>query len=139
MTKRPLYQVLAGKVAWNPPAGLFTQQRAEEIKRLLDELPSGSGWDMGTKLDGPASSAEKLVLYGEFHHMNDGGYYDGWTDHQIIVTPSLQSGFKLRITGRDRNQIKDYLYEMFDFALRQETEEYSEKVAERIKAQEGAK
>lgn len=45
--------------------------------------------------------------------------YDGWTDHTVIVTPSLRSGFDIRITGRDRNQTKEYLYEVFDSALRE--------------------
>lgn len=125
MSSKQLFQVLATKIAWRPPVGSeFMAQRSDEIKRLLDELPSGSGWDLGTKLDEDESTPEKLVLYGEFHHMNEYGMYDGWTAHKIIVTPSLQYGFDLRITGRDRNQIKEYLHEMFDHALRQEVAEW---------------
>jgi hypothetical protein len=45
--------------------------------------------------------------------MNEGGYYDGWTEHQVIITPSLQHGFDVRVTGQDRNEIKDYLAELF--------------------------
>jgi hypothetical protein len=51
--------------------------------------------------------------------MNDNGMYDGWTTHQVIVTPSLAFGFTLKITGRDRNQIKDYLSETYHYALEQ--------------------
>lgn len=123
--QKPLYQVLATKLAWEPPAGSdFVQQRHDEIRRLLALLPSGSGWDLGTKL-ADESGPDRIVLYGEWHHMNDGGYYDGWTAHQIIVTASLANGFTLRITGRNRNDIKDYLHETFDYALRQMTDEWS--------------
>ena len=90
---------------------------------IMDEtakLPSGSGIDSGVKFNFDVSTPEKLVFTFGYHHMNDGGYYDGWTDHQLIVTPSLQFGFHIRITGRDRNQVKDYLYETFQYALDEE-------------------
>lgn len=80
-------------------------------------LPSGGGFDCGAKLDLDESTAEKLVLTTEFHHMNDGGMYDGWTGHRVIVTPSLQFGFSLRIAGRDRSQIKEYMHDVFQSAL----------------------
>jgi hypothetical protein len=84
--------------------------RAEEICK---EGPSGSGWDEGTKIDLDASTGEKIVLRGSWHHMNEHGYYDGWTDHAIYVRPSLVFGIELRITGRDRNSVKEYLHVMF--------------------------
>jgi hypothetical protein len=34
----------------------------------------------------------------------------------VTVTGSLLSGINLKISGRDRNQIKDYLHDMFDVA-----------------------
>jgi hypothetical protein len=52
--------------------------------------------------------------------MNDGGYYDGWTEHTVILTASLTSGFDIKITGRDKNSIKDHLYETFSLALQKE-------------------
>lgn len=106
------------------------QKHTETIQQLVrDILPSGSGWDDGTNIDWDESHADKLVFYGGFHHMDEGGGYDGWTYHKIIVTPSLSFGFHLRITGSDfpnrpmaplsnRNDIKDYLHEIFDCALR---------------------
>ena len=39
-------------------------------------------------------------------------------EHQIIVTPDLEFGISLRITGLDRNDIKDYLAEVFYCALK---------------------
>lgn len=52
--------------------------------------------------------------------MDENGFYDGWTEHQVIITPDLQFGFNLRITGLNQNDIKDHLYELFDDALRQD-------------------
>jgi hypothetical protein len=54
--------------------------------------------------------------------MNDGGFYDGWTDHSVIVTPSLVEGFNLRVTGRNRKDIKEYIAEQFCMALDQDIE-----------------
>ena len=85
-------------------------------------MPSGSGIDSGTWLDLDAClrhPGERLVFYAPFHHMNEGGMYDGWTEHMVIVTPSLWHDFDLRITGRDRNDIKEYLHEVFHAALMQ--------------------
>jgi hypothetical protein len=93
-----------------------------EIEKVMREMPSGSGIDCGTKLY-PGSTGEKIVLLVEYHHMNENGYYDGRTYHNIIVKPSLQFGFSLRVTGRDKNQIKDYLAEVYDSALREEWKE----------------
>lgn len=88
------------------------------IEQLVyDFLPSGSGWDNGTKIDWDHSTDEKIVLYGSFHHMNADGYYDGWTAHTITVRPSLIFSLNLSISGRNRNDIKECLYQMFDSDL----------------------
>lgn len=87
-------------------------------------MPSGSGIDCGTRLDIAASTPEKLVFKTAYHHMNSGGFYDGWTQHRIIVKPSLGFGLRISISGPDRNDVKDYLHECFDQALRAEVEEF---------------
>ena len=50
--------------------------------------------------------------------MNENGYYDGWTEHTVTVTPALSGEFHLRISGRNRNDIKDMIHESFDHLLR---------------------
>lgn len=89
---------------------------------VKNHMPSGSGVDSGTKFDVDAClrNPERLVFTFGYHHMNESGMYDGWTHHKAIVTPSLQFGFKLRITGPDRNGIKEYLHDLFSTALDQE-------------------
>jgi hypothetical protein len=91
------------------------QERLAAIVR--EYMPSGAGWDNGTSLDENKSTSEKLVFLGGFHHMDEHGGYDGWTQHEIIVRPSLQFGITVRVTGRDRNDIKNYLGDIFHEAL----------------------
>jgi hypothetical protein len=93
-------------------------QRIQQLEQLL---PSGSGIDCGTIIDLEQSHAEKLVMRADFHHVY-GGMYDGWTGHIITVTPSFR-GINLRISGRNRNDIKEYLYDTYDYALKQEVSE----------------
>jgi len=86
----------------------------EKIEEIIDNYaPSGSGFDNGTYFDYDNSKKDKLIFATSFHHMNESGYYDGWTDHKIIITPSLVLGFDMRITGKDKRMIKDYIGDMF--------------------------
>jgi len=123
----PLYQELsslllaiencekAGNHEWH-------SKHRDNIKSLVSDLmPSGSGIDSGTSFDFDASKPERLVLSFGYHHMDEGGGYDGWTYHTAVVKPSLAFDFDLRITGPDRNGIKDYLHECYEVALREET------------------
>lgn len=86
------------------------------LKQLADQLPSGSGLDRGTKIDLDRSRADRIVLIAPFHHMNEHGHYDGWTDHVIIVRPAF-GGIQVDVRGRNRNGIKDYLAEVYHHAL----------------------
>ena len=105
-----------------------------QLGQLMKQAPSGSGIDCGTKIRmepnvtnskhsrcynhiSLASTGERLIFDTSYHHMDDVGYYDGWTEHTITVTGSLTSGFKLAISGRDRNDIKEYLHEVYSFWL----------------------
>lgn len=98
------------------------ESRAEKML-LLEEWvrshgPSGSGIDTGTKLE--RSTSERIVLRCEFHHMNDAGYYTGWTSHTVIVKPSFCTGIEVSITGHDKNQIKEYLGDVYYQWLKEE-------------------
>lgn len=97
----------------------WLQRSTETLLRLVKEyMPSGAGFDSGTTIDLDKSNGEKLVFHTSFHHMNDGGYYDGWTEHTVTVKPSLFDKFTLSISGRDRNQIKDHIHDAFYWPLR---------------------
>jgi hypothetical protein len=87
-----------------------------------NKMPSGSGWDLGTRLGFDDSTPEKLRFYGGFHHMDEHGGHDGWTDHSITVTPSLVHEIKIDVGGQDRDDINDYLHQLFYDALLSEAD-----------------
>jgi hypothetical protein len=87
------------------------------IEKIMERAPHGSGFDSGTKIDLKNSTGEKIIFTTSFHHMNDGGYYDGWTEHTITVRPSMRFGFTMTISGRDRNDTKDFISECFESFL----------------------
>jgi hypothetical protein len=105
---------------------LRTYWAEEWERRILETVkngPSGSGIDSGTQIDLDKSTQNKLIFNTAYHHMNEGGYYDGWTEHEVIVTPDLCFEFNLKITGRNRNDIKEYLHEVYSTWI---DEEYPE-------------
>jgi hypothetical protein len=122
---KPLYQELAQLVAARlrclADVNPWAEKHEQRIMNLVSEyMPSGSGFDNGTLLDWELSNGNKLVFTTSYHHMNDTGMYDGWTEHDVIVKPDLQFGFELCISGHNRNDIKDYIAEAFEYALRTE-------------------
>ena len=97
----------ANNAEWGPIA----RERLEQLVRML---PHGSGIDSGTEL--VSADSTKIVLTAGFHHMNDGGYYDGWTEHRITIRPTF-GGLEVTISGRNRNDIKEYLRAVYSCAL----------------------
>ena len=89
----------------------INSDKEDRIKEIMEGAPRGSGFDSGTTL-GDKSSNKKLIFYTEYHHMNDCGFYDGWTDHTITVTPGFY-GLNLVVAGKNLNDIKDYIDNVF--------------------------
>jgi hypothetical protein len=135
MKVRYLYSEIASTVdAWkrctskdaNQMQSAFGARHEDALGMMADMLPSGSGFDSGTKIDLEHSHGGKLVLTTSYHHMNDNGYYCGWTEHTVTVTPSF-GGFNIRVSGRNRNDIKDYISDTFCHALGRELTETEHK------------
>lgn len=119
---RQLVTILASKIDARlrciKLGNLWAEKHEAMVEALVREhMPSGSGFDAGTTLDLGESTGERLVFNTSFHHMNDVGSYDGWTEHKITVRGSLVHGFLLTIGGRNRRGIKDYMGEVFYGAL----------------------
>lgn len=94
--------------------------QGEVLERLLDLLPSGSGLDSGVKLK---HCDNKRIVFGcDYHHMDDNGFYCGWSLHDCVIRADLSEfgGFSLKITGRDKRQIKEYLADTLNYALQRE-------------------
>jgi hypothetical protein len=123
--KRTLLQHIASLIVarLNCQANGNTEWRDKHEETLAfiaaNLLPSGSGVDSGSDILLDHCTTNRIVLACSFHHMNEGGYYDGWTHHTIVLTPSFD-GFNLRVTGTDRNQIKEYLADLFHNCLSEE-------------------
>lgn len=125
----PLYKLIAAAITArsncmnHEPTNTEWKSKWEDLLTSIQNncLPSGAGFDNGTTIDIEASTGEKLVLRTSFHHMNDNGMYDGWTEHTVIVRPSLQFGVSILISGQNRNGIKEYMYDVFDQCLTEST------------------
>jgi hypothetical protein len=67
-------------------------------------MPSGSAAGSASsylEFDQSKSTGNRLVSRDtSFHHMTESGIYDGWTEHQVIVTPSLASAIDLAHHGQ---------------------------------------
>lgn len=99
-----------------------------KLKNIMQSAPRGSGFDSGTMFLADDSSRRKLVFYTEYHHMTDTGYYDGWTEHKITVMADLICGYIVTISGRNRNDIKDYIREVISCWLDSEVDWLTGKV-----------
>jgi hypothetical protein len=106
-------------------------QHLDMLRRLSDALPSGAGIDSGTSIDHVDSKTDRICLVTSFHHMNANGFYDGWTNHTITVRPSFLFGVDLKISGRNRNDVKEYLAELFDQALQADAPEWCQPIGAR--------
>jgi hypothetical protein len=118
---KTLYQEIASRIqAYNNciKSGNteWEHKHLDVLTKLESHLPSGSGFDSGTQIDVDRSNDKRIILTTSFHHMDEYGGYDGWTEHEIWITPSFQ-GIDLRITGRDLNEFKDYCYQTFEYCL----------------------
>ena len=122
---KPLYQAFAmtldayqrcmvryGDKAW-------TDRHLSTIIELQKYLPQGAGFDKGTVLKVQDSTPEHLVFKTSFHHMDDLGCYSGWTEHEVIVTPSLIYDIKIDIRGENRDNIHELIGDTFSYSLDQ--------------------
>lgn len=94
---------------------------ADENLRYVEKnfLPSGSGIDNGCEIYKYRIVSNKLLSFSikfGYHHMNDAGYYTHWTEHVATITPDWE-GFRIKISGSNKNGLKEYLYDTFQLAL----------------------
>ena len=128
-----VYQVIARRLDaylnCQKASNTWAEKHKETIDNIMASAPSGYGIDSGTAFDDKLSKPDRLIFLTEYHHkyyrpqLDERGMYNGWTVHEIIVTPSLKFGFDIRVTGQDRNDIKDYLAEVYHEWLDSEAEE----------------
>ena len=100
----------------------WAEKHGDRIDALINSLPSGSGIDSSTRL--LKSSGERIVIASSYHAMDEHGFYDGWIEYRVAIMPSLRFGFVIKIVGNfgKRQDIKDYLYDIYDEAFKQEVQ-----------------
>lgn len=105
---------------------LWQHRSAYSLRQIMMRAPSGSGIDCGTKLmpfdykgdyPEPEYKGGALKFFVEYHHMDENGFYDGWTNHTVTVKASLIHGIDIHISGKDRNGIKEYLADVYSVWL----------------------
>jgi len=92
---------------------------------LLEILPHGSGidckWQFTTQANG------KIRAVNAFHCMDENGYYCGYQDFAVKLDPKLSAhefilSFQYQRHLAERYQLRDFLNDTFDYALRRELE-----------------
>lgn len=104
----------------NSGMGEWMRTHAARLDQLAREfLPSGSGFDNGTTIVPDKCDAGRLVFRTAFHHMDENGFYCGWTHHVVTARPSLIGGYTVSVSGSNRNDIREFIADTFHAALSQ--------------------
>lgn len=114
-----LYRALASLCSryHNCAGSAMAEHCIEEALRLVkNHMPYGSGFDSGVELLYAGCDSHRLQFRTSFHHMDEHGSYDGWTEHIVTVFPTF-NGIDLRVVGEDRDGILDYIADAFHLAL----------------------
>ena len=132
MKKISIYQELGSYVnvfaryAKNPNSvsDIIYENCVEKAEDLVKKhFPSGSGFDSGTIIVWDKCKHNKIALRADFHHMDDNGYYCGWSEHEVIIVPSFTFGFDLHVTGKNKRGIKEHIEDTMHYVLQKEVGE----------------
>ena len=93
-----------------------TLKKAKELSLLQELLPIGEGIETGSVIL-LKSTKKRIAIETIYWHPN---YSDEWSKHQVIITPSFEDEINIRITGKNENNIKEYLHNVFREALMSE-------------------
>lgn len=118
--KETLIALIAKNCDWHKTVNDdFKEVCEDRIYELEQKLPHGAGLNSGCKIDVQNSSSDKVIIHFKYHHMNENGFYCGWTQHSMVVKPKLWNDFDLKISGKNKNLIKEYLYDLFNDTLKE--------------------
>lgn len=91
----------------------IAERRLSSLEKLL---PSGSGI-YNTRIVSDKSSNSRVEINFMYQHMDENGYYSGVSGYRTVIKPCLSFDFAISIFGSNKNQEKDYFYDIFDDAL----------------------
>lgn len=116
-----MYEELYLAWKWRQQANeKFEDVAQARLDAVFDLLPSGSGFDSGTKVE--SIDASRMVLYSAFHKMIEHGSYVGWDEFRVVVKAAFD-GIDIRIfstAGRIKPEDREYYEEEFYRALTQD-------------------
>lgn len=92
-----------------------TPKKGKELNVLQTLLPIGNGIERGCVIL-LKSTEKRIVIDTAYWHPET----SRWTEHQVVITPSFEGEINIRITGKNENNVKDYLYDIFHEALMKE-------------------
>jgi len=95
----------------------------EDMEKLVDFLPSGSGFDYSYEIDEKINTFHILSSY---HCMSEHGYYDGWQDFKIILSKDRAkiNDFKLQFCNGNARARKYLLKEYMDETIYESIQDY---------------
>lgn len=94
-----------------------TPLKEKELALLVELLPIGNAIE--TECDLLLNSTKKrIVIFTAYWHP----IMKEWINHQVIITPSFEGEIDIRVTGKNVNNIKQYLHDVFREALLKEYE-----------------
>ena len=70
-----------------------------DLATSINTLPRGSGFDAGCTVDDYRCNDGRIVIVTSFHHMNENGYYCGWTNWTVTIQPGFDGP---TVTVRER-------------------------------------
>jgi len=119
-----LYQLFARHIAGSKLKPPHNEYHLDKLDELLYKLPMGSGIDAGSTIAFEECKRDKIVFKSAFHVTDSNGYYDGWIEFKVIITPSF-TGFDLEIKPLQRktyfsDYLSDYIFDVFYDALNSE-------------------
>ena len=100
----------------------YAMLKWEEFVMLQKLLPIGNGIEKECVIS-LKSTKKRIVIDTAYWHPNDNYETGLWTDHQVVITPSFEGEINIRVTGKNVDNIKEYINEVFRKALMKEYEE----------------
>jgi len=112
--EKSTYQVDRDRIEATDILRLQVQKKIDEdtLEDYFENHLHGSGWDGNWRIDeGPY--AKNICATIEYHHMDENGYYDGWSRVNVYLTRTLDI---LRITfSTDRRLREKYIAGQDDY------------------------
>ena len=89
----------------------------DQLNYLESVLPSGSGIDCGMQIDIENSTRNEVILTGDYHYMDEHGFYAGWFGFSVVIGCDLTCSAYVKEFSVSYNNTEledDSITELFD-------------------------